>query len=398
MKKFYITFAFIFAVMTGGFSQSVFSGLENGIGLKHYVSTARGFGMGGTGLATTDSMSLNAYNIAMWRYISDTKINLSLRYNYVKTELQPQSFTSSTGNFNGLQLGIPIQKKKWIIGLNIVPYSITNISYILNRDTGDQPYQENIFYEGNLARTQFNVIWAPVDGIGLAASLNYFFGNIRDRYYLFFDNAAISDIYYQIEYQMSGPGFGTSFDIALLEPFHFGGFIDLKPKINLTTITRDPISLQDQENKISTTLPIFLGMGASFQISPRWLITADGVYQDLSDALEQNQAGNLEPYYQISAGIEHSHSGTRRRAFFQKFDARAGFSYSNLGYVYNGNSVKEMAVHLGFGIPFFQGHARLDLGFMAGIRGDMTENLVEEKFFRSIISISAGELWYQNIR
>jgi hypothetical protein len=50
------------------------------------------------------------------------------------------------------------------------------------------------------------------------------------------------------------------------------------------------------------------------------------------------------------------------------------------------------------GIPFFQGNARLDLGFKGGIRGELDKTIAEEKFFQTIISISAGELWFQKIR
>ncbi|MBN2366568.1 MAG: hypothetical protein JXL67_10405 [Calditrichaeota bacterium] len=398
MKSILLPFIILFSFISVVTAQSVFSGIENGIGLRHYVGTVRGIGMGGTGLASPDSISLNAYNSAMWHHISDTKISLSLRHSYVQTDLSGQELSSSTGNFNGLQLAIPIQKKKWVFGINIVPYSIANFSYILNRQSAGESYQENIFYEGNLARSQLNLVWAPVEGIGLAASLNYFFGDIRDRYYLFFEDAAISDIFYQIEYQLNGPGIGTSFDISLLEPFYLGGFIDFEPKITLTRITQNPISLEEQKEKISTNLPIFAGFGTSYRFKKQWTVSADVVYQDLSEALDQNQADNLESFYEVGAGIEHSRSRERTKAFMQKFDTRLGFSYGNLGYRYNDNSIREMAIHLGFGIPFFHGRARIDIGFKGGIRGDITENLVEEKFIKTFISLSAGELWYQKIR
>ena len=102
--------------------------------------------------------------------------------------------------------------------------------------------------------------------------------------------------------------------------------------------------------------------------------------------------------YQFGLGIEHSRIKGKTKLILNKFDTRAGFSYSNIGFLVNGSSIKEYAAHLGFGIPFFQGRARLDLAFIGGIRGDKKETIAEEIFFKSFISISAGELWFQKVR
>ena len=77
---------------------------------------------------------------------------------------------------------------------------------------------------------------------------------------------------------------------------------------------------------------------------------------------------------------------------------RAGFSYGTIGYQFDGNTVIEYGGHFGLGIPFFRGRARLDFAFIAGKRGDKNKVLAEENFYRLIISVSAGELWFKNIR
>ncbi len=354
--------------------------------------------MGGTGLATTDSFSLNPYNTALWRHINNTKIYISMRYSYVNTELPAQKFSSSTGKFNGLMLGVPIQSHKWVLGLSLMPYSVVNFSYILNYHSAIRSYEENIFFEGNVARSQLSLTWSPSEGIGLGAGLNYFFGDVRDRYYLFFNDPAISDNYYQVEYQLNGPGAGVSFDLSLLKPFYLGGFLDLKSKINVITITRNRITLEQNKNKSSGSFPVFAGLGAGYQLSPNWVMNADLVYQDFSKGFVQNESSNFNAYYQAGAGIEHSHTTERTRVFFNKFDTRLGFSYSNLGYTFNNNPVKEYALHLGFGFPFFQDNARLDFAFMGGMRGSIDKTIAREKFFKAFVSISAGELWYQKTR
>ncbi|OGB70085.1 MAG: hypothetical protein A2Y94_01950 [Caldithrix sp. RBG_13_44_9] len=385
-------------------AQSIFSAAENGIGLRQYTTSVRGAGLGGTGLALTDSASLNAYNIASWRKINNTKINLSLRYHQSTTEIavknQSQSFSSSTANFNGLQLGIPIQKKKWIFGISVSPYAVTKFSYILKYQTGDINYEENVFYEGNIARSQINLIWSPNARWGIAASLNYFFGAIEDRYYILFnDNPQLSDDYYKIEYRFRGPGIGASFDFNPVDPWVLGAFIDFKPRINYSRISVSPINLEEQTYQDKTTFPVFAGLGSSYRFLTTWTFSADVVYQDWSEGLQLDQeVQNLQEYGQIGIGLEHSHSREKTRKFLKKFDSRIGFSYSKTGYIFNSRSINEYMLHAGFGFPFFQGQARLDLAFIAGIRGNKDETIVEEKFIKTLISVSAGELWFQKER
>jgi len=385
-------------------AQSIFSAGENGIGLRQYTPSVRGAGMGGTGLALTDSASLNAYNIASWRKINNTKINLSLRYNYTTTEIafqnQSQSFSSSTANFNGLQLAIPIQKKKWIFGILVSPYAVTNFSYILKNPTADIGYEENVFYEGNIARSQINLVWSPDRRIGVAASLNYFFGAIEDRYYMLFnDNPQISDDYYKIEYRFRGPGIGASFDFNPINPWVIGAFIDFKPRINYSRIYVSPITLEEQTDQTKTSFPVFAGLGSSYQFSTSWTVSADAVYQDWSKGLQlEQEVQNLQEYSQIGIGLEHSHSREKTRKILKKFDSRIGFSYSQTGYIFQSQPINEYMLHFGLGFPFFQGQARMDLAFIAGIRGNKADTIVEEKYFKTIISISAGELWFQKER
>jgi len=384
-------------------AQSIFSASKNGIGLRHYSSSVRGSGMGATGLALSDSISLNAYNIASWSTINNTRINLSLRYHWISTQIsmlgQSQSLTRSTANFEGLQLAIPLQKKRWVIGASISPYALTNFNYSYDYQQAEISYKQNVFYEGNIARSQISLIWSPHRRMGFAASLNYFFGAIKDRYYLIFNNSQLSDQYYKIEYRFRGPGIGLSTELRPFDHFILGGFIDFKPRISYTQLYVSPISYEEKSSLTKTSFPIFAGIGASYRLGTSWLISSDIIYQDWSKGLKLNSpVNNLEEFSQVGVGLEHTRAAEKTRKFLNKFDSRIGFSYSKIGYIFNSISVQEYAMHIGFGFTFFREQARLDLAFIGGIRGNQEKTLAEEKFIKSMISISAGELWFQKQR
>jgi len=400
VKRIVFSVYFILFYSILGHTQSVFSGTENGIGLRHYMTTNRGMGMGNTGLALIDSTSLNTYNAATWRHINNTKIGISVRYDYVYTDLVVQNFSSSRTNFSGLQLAIPIQKNRWVMGFSLVPYSIVNFSYVLNFKNQEIEYSTNAFYEGNISRTQINLTWAPDRRLGFSANFLYFFGKIEDRYLITFDEPNFSDSFYSIEYRLQGPGLGLSFDFEPKDKLRFGGFLDLPVRINYSKVYFSPITRQENKSQEKATIPIFWGIGVTYKLQPQWLLSTDLAYQNWSNGLdlEGSDPDNLDKWYKMGIGIERSRNPVRPKAFFNKFDVRAGFSYGNIGYIFNNNMIDEYALHLGFGIPFYQGYARLDLAFWAGIRGDKSSNLLEEKFFKLDISLSAGELWFQKIR
>jgi hypothetical protein len=399
MKKFIITFIAFTAIGSSGYAQSIFSGTENGIGLRQYMSTTRGLGMGGIGLALRDSISLNPQNFASWRYIKNTRINISARYDHVNTEVFNQNFSSRNGNFNGLQLAVPLKSNQFFLGGSITPYSLINFGFTLNYDTGDQTYEENVFYEGNISKAHIGLIWATNSWLSLSAGLNYFFGSISDRYYLFFDDPAISDDFYEIKYQFQGPGIGSSIHLNFLKNLYIGGFIDLKPNINFTRNTLSSISFEEEKEEIDTSFPLFMGIGGSYQFHSQWIVSSDFAYQNWDKSLDdKKKVENLETFYHIGIGIEHAHSDENKRSFLNKFDTRLGFSTKNVGYLFQAESVREYAGHFGLGFPFFQNIARFDIAFIAGIRGEKEKTIAEETFFRTVITLSAGELWFQKIR
>jgi long-subunit fatty acid transport protein len=402
MKKSLLIIIFLFLLIQLVYSLSFFSSSAKGIGFREYYPHTRGMGMGGTGLAIKDSLSLNAYNFSDWISIKNTRITFNLKFSYIDMDLGFQEITTYTGNFNGLQIGIPIQKQKWVLGFSITPYSLVDFSFNQKYDTTNAivKYEQNTFYKGDISRAQLNLSWAPMKSISIGASLNYFFGGIDDRFKLIFNNPNYPDKSYEIKYQFFGPGIGSSLSFNPTQKVRFGGFIDFKAKINFTRIHKSLLNFSEIRYETKSSIPLSWGAGLSWEFQPQWIVSGDYVFQNWSEGfgIEGASTVDLTDWYRGGIGIEHSLSRKNSKPFFNKFDLRAGFSYGTIGYQFNGNTVMEYGGHFGLGFPFFEGRARLDLAFIAGIRGDKDKVLTEENFYRFVISVSAGELWFKNIR
>ena len=142
------------------------------------------------------------------------------------------------------------------------------------------------------------------------------------------------------------------------------------------------------------------GVGTSYFLSKRVVVAADYAFQNWSKGFDIASASvkDLDDWYHFGFGMERIHLNSRRAKTWDKFDWRAGFSMRQIGYIYNNEKVIQKAVHVGTGFPFFTNSARLDIGLMAGIRGDKSKTIAQEKFFLFNFSISAGELWFQKFR
>lgn len=220
--KLYLKFiiAIILFVQIAAHAGSVFSASPSGIGLRRYTVSARGYGMGATGLASPDSVTLTNYSVSKWREIDQTRITISIQYAKFNTEISNSNFSSATGDVGDLNLAIPFTKHKFLLGLSLVGYSITDFRYTtIIQNSFDLTYEENIFNDGNITRAQAALIWSPISKIGISASVNYYFGSITDEYILKYNDPNYFDSGYKIDYRLSGPGIGFSFDITPVQKF-----------------------------------------------------------------------------------------------------------------------------------------------------------------------------------
>ena len=391
---------FILLLIYSVYPMSFFSSSRENPGMREYITTTRGLGMGGTGLALPDGKSLNAYNVATWRHIRNTSITISMHYDYTITDYGWQSFSSSTANFNGMQLAIPLQRGKWVFGFSLTPYLWADYKYTLNFSQPAGDYQETIFYDGNLTRTQVSLAWSPVPRLGLAVSFNYYFGTFWDRYKITFNDPGFYDSPHEVEYEFHGPGAGFSFDLLMLDSLFLGGFLDLKPSLNFYKLLHSPITETTRKISGKSSLPLHWGLGSSYSFGGNWTVASDLTYQYFSRGfdIEKIDMSQLENWYRFGLGIERSHFHKRKRSLLQSIDIRTGVSVGKLGYKYNHNSVQEYGFHLGVGIPFFFDRSRLDIALQAGIRGDTKRTIARENFYKITLSISSGELWFQRIR
>ena len=373
---------------------------NNSVGLKQYSPSVRGLGLGGTGLASLDSLGLNNYVFAQWRHVKNTRASFALFYDYIDTEVGANRFATSTANFGGLSFAIPMQSSGWTFGVSLQPYTNMQFQAVETSTLDDgESFEQATLRDGNVSRAVAVLGWSPREEFGVAAHLNYYFGTIEDQYRFQFDgNSDYTSYTHEVQYQVSsGPGFGLSFDARPLKQFGIAGFMEFKPNLTIKREYNSPNSNIEGEKGVFDSFPLYYGLGTNYALSTRWNFSLDYAFQQWSDALSTNDP-NFEDWYQIAFGAERSGNRRRSGSFLSRLDYRVGASSRQIGYRFNAASVKENSLHLGLGIPFSRNNYRLDAAFVGGQRGNLSENGASETFFRFEVSATLGELWFQKIR
>ena len=384
----------IFLPLRGG---SYFSSQLHGMGIRQYLPSVRGIGMGMTGIATTDSLLLGNYDISQWRYVTNTRLTIGLRYNRIDTEINDSSFRSASGGFTGIGLAIPIQTQKWVIGLNFQPYTTVDFKSFQEEESGGQTFTQNNLLSGTIAKAQLNLIWSPVPQVGLAVNGNFYFGTIEDHYEYSFNDGSFRNISHQVEYRISGPGIGFSADVHPLDWLIIAGFADTRPTLKIQTAYQSPGVFPDTLKRNLDSFPFHFGIGSAIKLSSRWNLALDYSYQYWSQTLK-TPGPEYEDWYNLGLGVERAMSTKRKKGFLDQLDFRSGVSMTRIGYKFNNESVFEYGLHFGLGIPFGSYGNRLDVAVSGGFLGDKDKNLVQERFVKLHVSLAIGERWFQRDR
>jgi|GEM_PF-4656077 len=398
--KVHISILILFLSVTVS-AQSVFSTYKNGIGLKQYYSSVRGLGMGNTGIASIDSLTLGNYGVSQWIKSPDTRASISMDYQRVSLENDGASQLLSTSSFTGVSFAIPFKKSGWMLGASITPYSHVDYKTTQVVESGGIAFPQINVIDGTISQGKLNLIWAPSKRSGVSVNGNFFFGTIEDRYqFPFSSDDNFSDLLeyisgiYNVEYSVFGAGIGFSGHYELIpNRLKVAGFADLQPSVDVQISYPEAIVEPEEREANLTSFPLQYGAGIAAGLTDRVNLAADFAFQEWSNTLDIDDPV-YEDWYHLGVGIERSSLRKRNVSFLNQLDLRGGFSVNRLGYRFNNESVMEYVGSVGFGLPFGASRNRLDFAVFGGIRGDETKNLASERFINLQISLSMGETWF----
>ena len=395
----------------GQAAQSPFSTF--GIGEKYGTALTHNQGMAGIGIGAPQLWFINNQNPAFLIYNGLTTFEAGILYESRNITGEQTDEKTQGGNMNYLVTSFPVKPGKWTTSVGLMPY--TNVDYTLEYSdpiiggTGNASVKEN----GSGGLTQ--VYWS--NGVRLTRHLSvgltgaYIFSSILNEYTNYVDVPSSAPFQVKLSERVYVRDFGFTAALGYRQDSIFGGeyqfsagaVYSFATNLNATrdvTFSRtdfldqiiDSLTLQSSRGQLY--LPEEVGVGFSIAKGYRWLIGVDFAFQDWSKfrSLDSEDEEGLDQSWRLAVGGEITPDLYAVQSFFKRMTYRAGLSVEKYPFLANNKQVKDFGINFGLSLP--AGRSSLDLAFRIGKRGNKSENILEESYYKVYFGITLNDQWF----
>ena len=417
MQRKYIFLVLCLVSAVEGFGQAARTPFTSfGIGEPYGNALINQQGMAGVGVSQPQFWFINNQNPALLVYNSVyTGFQAGLITERRKISSDTQSEKSQGGNMNYLVTAFPIEPTKWTTSVGLMPYTSVNykLQYIDNISGSNE--KVSITEEGSGGLTQ--LYWSNgvrlTKDIAVGVKAAYIFSSIINTYKnRLVDSpqpvnyfAGIEEKAYVKDFTF-GTGISFSKDSLFSQNRYrlsFGAVYDFATDLSTTKTDRiyrtnevgdtTDVSVLPSSRKGAYSIPASLTVGVSLSRGTRWSIETDFSYQDWSTFKDLNGRNDgMQQSWRVAVGGEITPDQFAAENYLKRLTYRAGVSMEQEPFLANGNAVKDLGINFGFSMP--AGRSSLDLAFRYGKRGDKSENVLEETYFKVFFGITFNDQWF----
>ncbi len=388
-----------------------------GFGDPVISEAARMEGIEGSGVALTDSRTINDINPAALSMLTRARIEARLGFFYDRSTLGSEQSVQRIVKFAGASFATSLWEKERIgFALGFAP--LTNADAETKQT--DSGIGTTIYRrEGGLSQLYLGLSARPFAALNIGARADFLFGNLRV--------ISQSDVsqgegttpgVFQREYSEAGVrgtfGFLLTLDTLLpeLKGLTIGGVFSTGSSLSSKkrTIVTPVNSLLDSTIEVEGFgyYPSLIRLGIATRFGDRYRIEADISGQDFSTASLYSSTKavsgdpNLGPSNRYSIGIERlpiMGDEAKGIGFWERTGIRMGASYATLPFRPDTKmTVSEISVSAGLGLPMNY-ESLFDFSVSAGIRTPQITGGAPKDFFMKMgASISLSEKWFVPLR
>jgi hypothetical protein len=389
-------------------SQQTSTYTRYGLGDIYYSYSARTLSMGHSGTALISRDYLDILNPASWSYISRARFELSFSFDELRLSNSAESKYYGDGFFKGVTFAFPLSEVNRItLAIGLLPYS--RINYEVAENFADEltgNYTTTYTGKGGLSKVFVGTTFQLPKEFLIGATLEYYFGNIKYKSNLKFDNITYFPAEYELNY--APKGFGTTIgiitpdmsgllDMGSISNFRLGISTNLIGNLNTDTsfVSRSSSIIDSiSSGKTKIYVPMRLNAGMHITFVNVYNLMLDYVYQPWTQ-FRFNKLGqpNLSDVHRISLGFEYRPQSVPGISFLEQIMLRAGLSYELSQYKIYGEELNQYSFFGGFALPL-SAENTIDFAIEYSVRGTTEKNLLEEKFIRFNLGLSFGDIWF----
>jgi hypothetical protein len=139
-------------------------------------------------------------------------------------------------------------------------------------------------------------------------------------------------------------------------------------------------------------------LSAGIGESKKWLVGGKISYQKTAaQANSYNESSNVEygKYGSVSLGGYYIPNYNSFSSYAKRVVYRGGLKYEKTGLVVKSESINDIGLTLGLGLPITGSFSNLNLGFELGKRGAANAILVQENYAKISVGFSLNDKWFQ---
>jgi hypothetical protein len=402
-----------------GISQVTQDDLYSRFGLGDIVNGGSGTerAMGGAAIATRTRGIINFQNPAALNAIDTLSfildIGLQGKYSNLKSSSQSQAFSDI--NAGHIAIGFPIARW-WKASFSLAPYSV--LGYTLKDTTTIRGSNEliNNYYTGSGGTNAFTMShgFKIYKNIYVGFNAVYLFGNLQNTQYNDFSinvqsNSYFSTTTFQTTTLIGGfyGNVGLQFSDTIAKKFvltlgatygpntrvHARADQFVKTELTAASVSRTDTTYNQKGVNSNVVIPARLGLGMSIA-SEKFLFAFDYVQENWSSATILGVPDSLVNSRSFRAGLEYIPKYNSFTSYLARVRYRIGYHYTNTYLSLRGHQINDYGVSLGFGFPFKNSPAILNISFELGRRGTTMDNLMMENYGMIYLNIALGDIWF----
>ena len=379
-----------------------------GIGDVRFKGTHETRAMGGIAVEQ-DSIHMNLQNPASFASLKLTTFSLGGTNSSTNLKTETKSAKASRTTLDYLAVGLPLGK--FGVGFGLIPYS--SVGYKI-RNLGSSTQNNQSFNgTGGMNKAFIGVGYKITPELSVGADANYNFGKIETNNFEYITGIAIGTRELN-KVDLSGMNFnlGMMYQTKIYNKMSFFSSLNYSIESNLLAQNSRNIAtalyssnfdlsvldvLEDVKTKEKLKVPSKYDMGVGFGESKKWLVGIGYAFRGASSlSSNYNSLNNVtyEKYSKFSIGGYYMPNYNSFSNYAKRITYRGGLRFEKTGLVIKDESIKDMAVTMGVGLPLTGTFSNVNIGAEFGKRGTTSANLVEENYANVSVSFSLNEQWF----
>lgn len=381
-----------------------------GIGDVRFKGTQENRSMAGIAIEQ-DSIHINLENPAAYASLKLTTFSLGATYGTKMIKNASASAYTRASALDYLAVGLPLGK--FGVGFGLIPYSSVGYKIeslaVLAGETN-----KRLTGSGGLNKVFLGVGYKIRPNFTIGADVNYNFGKIQTSSLEFISN--VSDGTQELNSAiLTGVNFniGSMFQTKISKKLSFFSSLNfaLESKINSqntrnisAVVFNSAFNVQvvdattDVTNQVKMIFPSKFTLGAGIGEARKWLVGTKVSFQkNAGTGNSYNQRANVTygQYTSLSLGgyfIPDYNSFTN---YAKRVVYRGGLKYEKTGLIINSQSINDLGLTFGIGLPINGTFSNINIGFEYGKRGTTTSGLIQENYSNINVGFSLNDRWFE---